>query len=433
MTFSIKTPPAYWMYLLLLLCLFLVKEMEAQVSRFQGAIGAEDWTRGWTEYKPNACSYPLQNQVLEGYIDQDMLLTSRNTYLLQGVVYVINGATLRIEPGTVIRGDSRTCGTLVITRGCKLYAVGTEKSPIVFTSDKSPGERKQGDWGGILMLGNAPVNRLGNMATLDLGLEPVHAIYGGNLTQETNGQLSFVRIEFSGNKISKDKEMNGLTLAGIGKGTILENIQISYSNDDSFEFFGGVVACKNLISFKCTDDDFDFNMGAEVKMHQVLSIRHPLIMDYSGSKCMEIDSYSGDKSSMDPLGKRTQVSISQATFIMLTDGRRYTKEAIQLGSEVNFSLSHSILSGYGIGLRMKDDLALSKVIKNDIRVLNTLFNECDILAEHTDKQAEINQYLLNQNFKNFKTDYLLTELFSNPIHPVFPEFRLKSSQLAETK
>ncbi|MET0946026.1 MAG: hypothetical protein ABWY22_11495, partial [Flavobacterium sp.] len=126
----------------------------------KGITGTSNWMSNWTTFNPAKIEYNEATNIIAGTIDKDTRLTKRNTYQLVGVVYVTNNATLTIEPGTVIRGDDKTCGTLVITNGAKIVAEGLETDPIVFTSNKEIAERKPGDWGGIIILGKAPINTI---------------------------------------------------------------------------------------------------------------------------------------------------------------------------------------------------------------------------------------------------------------------------------
>lgn len=222
--------------------------------------------------------------------------TATNRYLLKGFVYVRSGATLTIEPGTVILGDKDSKGTLIIEPGAKIMAVGTSARPIVFTSNQAKGARNYGDWGGVIIAGNAPTNSVVN------GVRPT--IEGGPTTQygsayvnpanptavaDNSGMLQYVRIEFAGVAISPNNEVNGLTLAGVGNGTTIDHIQVSYSGDDSFEWFGGTVDAKYLVSLRCFDDDFDTDNGYSGKVQFGIALRDPQQADQSGSKAFESD------------------------------------------------------------------------------------------------------------------------------------------------
>jgi hypothetical protein len=152
---------------------------------------------------------------------------------LDGWVYVKSGATLTIEPGTVIRGSKANKGALIIEKGARIIAEGTASDPIIFTSNQDAGSRSYGDWGGVIVLGNATVNKV----------DPVieggpTSTYGGSDDADNSGVLKYVRIEFPGIAFQPDKEINGLTMGGVGTGTEIDYVQVSFSGDDSYEWFG---------------------------------------------------------------------------------------------------------------------------------------------------------------------------------------------------
>ncbi|WP_395058657.1 hypothetical protein, partial [Flavobacterium sp.] len=275
----------------ILIIINLISVISLNAQQINGIIGTENWFNNWTDFKPKTSEYPESTHILSGVIDSNMTLYKKNTYLLMNVVYVANNVVLTIEPGTIIRGDFATCGTLVITKGAKIIAEGTSTDPIVFTSNKETSERKPGDWGGIILLGDAPINKFGGIGTLDFNLNPKYNFYGGLNSESNSGILKYLRIEFSGRKLNALKELNGLSLAGVGSKTKMEYIQVSFSNDDSFESYGGEVRFSNLISFRATDDDFDFTQGSQCQINNSIAIRYPFSSDVSRSRCFEVDSY----------------------------------------------------------------------------------------------------------------------------------------------
>ena len=231
---------------------------------------------------------------ITGYISSNTTWTKDNIYLLSGFVYVNNGATLTIEPGTLIKGDKFTKGALIVSRGAKLMADGTVTEPIVFTSNGPAGFRTYGDWGGIILLGKASINQPGGEAIIEGGVDDGlgNGTYGGGLTPDDNdnsGIVRYVRIEYPGIAFTSNNEINGLTCGGIGSGTILEHIQVSYSGDDAFEFFGGTVNAKHLIAFRALDDDFDTDNGYRGKLQFLYSLRDPNVADISSSNGFESD------------------------------------------------------------------------------------------------------------------------------------------------
>jgi hypothetical protein len=213
--------------------------------------------------------------------------TANNIYVIQGFVYVVNGVTLTIEPGTIIKGDHNFTGSsLIIERGAKIIANGTETNPIIFTSDQPAGSRVRGDWGGIILCGRAPINPAGGQSQIEGG---PRSYFGGTDTADNSGSLKYVRIEFAGYPFQPNKEINGLTMGGVGNGTTIDHVQVSYSNDDSFEWFGGKVNCKHLIAFRGLDDDFDTDYGYCGKLQYLVSLRDSAVADISTSNSFESD------------------------------------------------------------------------------------------------------------------------------------------------
>lgn len=183
--------------------------------------------------------------------------TNNFYYVLRGAVFVRNGATLTIQAGTKVIGESGSVGTLIVERGGRLMAIGTADAPIVFTSDQPAGRRARGDWGGIILNGRAPVNLAGGEGAG----EGDTGVYGGNDPNDNSGVLRYVRVEFSGIEFSPDNELNGIAFQGIGRGTQVEYIQAHMSRDDAIEFFGGTVDVKHVVLSNAADDGFDWTFG----------------------------------------------------------------------------------------------------------------------------------------------------------------------------
>jgi hypothetical protein len=212
---------------------------------------------------------------LSGNINTTTTLTSDKTWTLKGYVYVTDGAKLIIQPGTTIVSDIAEKGALIIERGAQLLAEGTSAKPIVFTSGKAVGERTPGDWGGVVLLGRATTNRTSE-PTIEGG---IGRPYGGTNDLDNSGILRYVRIEYAGIAAMPNSEINALTLGGVGSGTIIENVQTIYANDDAFEFFGGTVNAKNLYAYATADDDYDFDFGYRGSVSYSVSKRDPQFVD----------------------------------------------------------------------------------------------------------------------------------------------------------
>ncbi|MBZ4033320.1 hypothetical protein K6T82_00975 [Flavobacterium sp. 17A] len=394
----------------------------------KGIIGTNNWMNNWTNFKPAANEYNEATNIIAGTIDKDTRLVKRNTYQLVGVVYVTNNATLTIEPGTVIRGDDKTCGTLVITNGAKILAEGLETDPIVFTSNKEKNIRKPGDWGGIIVLGKAPINSLGGVHTLPFDLEANLNHYGGQDAEDNSGILKFVRIEYAGRKLSSTKELNGLSLAGVGRKTILSNIQISFSNDDSFECYGGDLNMTNLISYRTTDDDFDFTQGAQINISNSIAIRHPFSSDISGSRCFEVDSYE-KVANTDMNKKMTKINANNITLINLEENNQgLVRESIFIKENTYFSLNNSIISGFAPFVLLEGAIGNGDVNLSKMSFKNTIVNNCNggITSESASSDSSIQNYY-NPNSGLEYTKMKNTELFATPNIKGNPDFRASTN------
>jgi PKD repeat protein len=264
------------------------------VTNYKGAFPvtdntpATDWTSGWSNFDPENTVYPAT--ITTASADITTNTTWSGVVKLQNKIYVKNNATLTIAPGTIIRGDKLTQATLIITRGAKLIADGTASNPIVFTSNEAVGARNEGDWGGVVMLGLAKNNQPGGVANIEGIVPTTDTQFGGNFDTDNSGIVRYVRIEFAGIALEPNKEVNGITFGSVGSGTIVDNVQVSFSGDDSFEWFGGTVNCKHLIAYRGLDDDFDTDFGYRGKVQFFLSIRDKDLFDAPGdSNCFESD------------------------------------------------------------------------------------------------------------------------------------------------
>ncbi|WP_129717868.1 T9SS C-terminal target domain-containing protein [Pedobacter sp. SYP-B3415] len=208
------------------------------------------------------------------YKSGQRVVVNKGTVTLNGYTYFEEGSTLTIEPGTVIKSSVENKGALIIERGAKIIADGTASAPIVFTSGRAAGQRAPGDWGGIIVLGKATTNLTNPTIEGGVGRQ-----YGGTVDTDNSGILRYVRIEYAGIAAQPGSEINGLTLGGVGSGTVIDHIQVSYGNDDAYEFFGGTVNAKHLIAFATADDDFDFDNGYRGKIQFAVALRDPAFVD----------------------------------------------------------------------------------------------------------------------------------------------------------
>lgn len=201
--------------------------------------------------------------MVSGTLLRDQTWTPDRVYLLKGTVFVGDDhhpTVLTVEPGTVIQGDFATTGTLVVNRGSKIMAEGAPDAPIIFTSAKPQGQRRRGDWGGVIVNGKARINTCDEGVCEALG-EGGTGRYGGDNDEDDSGILSYVRIEFAGKQLGPDNELNGLALQGVGSKTRIDHLHLHMNKDDGIEFFGGTASFKYVLATGTGDDNLDWTEG----------------------------------------------------------------------------------------------------------------------------------------------------------------------------
>ncbi len=322
-------------------------------------VGCEDNNTGGgsTEVDP-LTKHELGDGTQRYELKEDTRLVAGTPYTMRGFVYVPNGVTLTIEPGTVIKGDKFTKGTLIVERGGKIVAEGTQANPIVFTSSEAPGQRTPGDWGGIIILGNAPNN--GGEMTIEGGINSKH---GGSDNNDNSGVFTYVRIEFGGIEYSTDNEINGLTLGSVGAGTTMHHIQVSYAKDDSFEWFGGTVNMSHLVALGTWDDTFDTDNGYSGKLQFLFGLNDPNYADKSSSNGFESDNNSS-ASIAEPFTSAVFANVTLVGPVSNPEdysdmgseaGSGWFQNAVQIRRNSRISLFNSVLAGYPIGVNIDND------------------------------------------------------------------------------
>lgn len=293
------------------------------------------------------------------YITGFRTLSADTLYNLHGIVYVDEGATLNIPAGTTVFGHD--FGTLVVKPGGTINATGTAGNPIVFTSPYEPGNRLPGDWGGVVILGNARVNK--TETAIEGGIIE-DSSYGGDDDNDSSGVFKYVRLEFPGYRFADGNEINGLTMGGVGRGTELHHVQVSYSWDDSFEWFGGCVDAKYLVAFGGTDDEFDTDFGYRGRKQFLFGLRDPDFWDTDASNGFESDN--DDPASLDE--PRTAPIVSNVTLagpertdalaamdMASADGRRF-QDVARPRRHTRMSVFNAVLYGYQKGMAVRNDL-----------------------------------------------------------------------------
>jgi len=300
---------------------------------------------------------------LTGNINTTTTLTSDKVWTLKGYVYVTDGAKLIIQPGTTIVSDVAEKGALCIERGSQIIAEGTQSKPIVFTSGRPEGQRTPGDWGGIVILGRAKTNR-SSEPTIEGG---IGRPYGGTNDSDNSGVMRYVRIEYAGIAALPNSEINALTLGGVGNGTILENIQTIYANDDAFEFFGGNVNGKNLYAFATADDDFDFDFGYTGTITNGVAKRDPQFVD-SG------DAGNGVECDNDGTGSAAQPYTHPKLFNMILVGPNVSTAlanhnlGLRFRRSTQFTMKNSIVWGWMKGGLSLESNETAQFVKDGVSI-----------------------------------------------------------------
>ena len=285
---------------------------------------------------------------------------SRTIQNLPGVVYSLSGrvqvgvdvggdgnaaggnpGVLTIEPGTVIFGSSGA-DFLLVNRGSQLFAEGTASNPIIFTSrqnmEAAATDDSIGQWGGIVLLGRAPTSdcigtgATGGSVDCQAAVEGVsNAFFGGATPADNSGRIRYVQVRYSGFEVAPGNELNGITLGGIGSGTVIDNVQIHNSSDDGIEWFGGTVNSKYLVFTGIDDDSLDVDLGFKGALQFVIAVQRTT----GGDRIIEGDSPGNENST-----PRTFPRIANATFVS-----RRSADAILLRGGMDFALFNSIITG----------------------------------------------------------------------------------------
>ena len=353
------------------------------VTNYRGAFPitdgttATDWTAGWSNFDPQTTAYPATVTTVSANILTNT--TWSGVIRLENKIYVKNNATLTILPGTIIRGDKLTQGTLIVTRGAKINANGTASNPVVFTSNEAAGTRLPGDWGGLVLLGLAKNNQPGGVANIEGIVPTTDTQFGGNFDNDNSGSLTYVRIEFSGIPLEPNKELNGLTCGSVGSGTVIDYVQVSNCGDDSFEWFGGTVNCKHLIAYRGLDDDFDTDYGFRGKIQFGLAIRDKDLSDAPGdSNCFESDNDAAGSTAQ----PKTRPIFSNLTIvgpkgngtIVLPVGEKFEK-AFRLRRNTSTSCLNSLVTGWEKGLSIESSTTAANVTGDSLMFAsNTMTN-----------------------------------------------------------
>jgi hypothetical protein len=326
------------------------------ITTYRGAFAPAPepmWTDGWVNWDPQTTGYPATTATITA-VNADTTWTTGSVIKISGIVYVATGKTLTIQPGVIVRGDDAVANSsLFVTRGAKINAVGTACNPIVFTSNKAAGSRAKGDWGGVVLLGQGVTNTGTNQQIEGTAAGDPRNFFGGGNPGDNSGTMKYVRIEFPGFVFAPNNEINGLTFGAVGSGTTIDHIQVSFSNDDSFEWFGGTVNCDHLVAYRGLDDDWDTDNGFSGLVQFCLGVRDPAITDDPAVSTSE-----GFESDNDANGS-SNFPKTKAKFYNVTDIGGF-----RCASNSNGSSTAPTAVGFRRGARIRRD--------SDLKIVNSI-------------------------------------------------------------
>ena len=315
----------------------------------------------------NPSTFVLDRNNLKGEITNGEVVLESGTYKLTGRLIVRNGATLRIKPGVVIEATNPSSATayeevrfISIAQGAKIFVEGTATNPVIMTAtSKAPGK-----WGGLVLAGKAPINK-GTTATTEVGGE---LAYGGSDVNDNSGSIQYLRIEYAGFAYNADKEFNGLSLFGVGKGTVIKNVQAYESSDDGFEWFGGTVDASNLVVINTHkdvgDDMFDWTEGWNGTGQNWYGKK-----TNAGNRGIEADNNSNN-----PLA----TPISSPTIKNMTligagkEGAEPQGIKLRVGSHGTFD--NVVLSNWNVGFDIQHDESIAAIATGKLKATNVKFD-----------------------------------------------------------
>ena len=329
----------------------------------------------------------------QGTIYTNPTWSSDTIYVLRGMVYIPEDHTLTIQPGTIIKGagperdpaGTNRAGALVIERRAQLFARGTATKPIIFTSIKSAGQRRPGDWGGVALVGRSPVNRPKTLSYPN-GIRGTIEAYGE--PSDNSGVLQYVRIEYAGavqpgalEPAVPNPKLSGLTMIGVGAATTIDHVQVSYCGSDAYSWFGGSANVKNLVAYRSLDDDWTADWGYVGNVQFGVALRDPAVADASGSNGFEIENYNPTNQTdvapvvlFNGLFQTNPIFTNMSNFAFSTipstattaNGTGAYQAGIYLRRNSAIAIYNSLLYGYPEGLRVESTTSVSALTGGSI-------------------------------------------------------------------
>lgn len=329
--------------------------------------------------KPKSTFVVNANDFKGTITDGEVVLDAATTYKLTGKLQVNSGATLTIPAGTVIQGVGGTSAYIAISQGAKINVNGTAANPVVMTSGLTT--KAAGDWGGLVICGKAPINRVTGGASTAQS-EVADLTYGGTVANDNSGVIKYLRIEYAGAAFNTEKEFNALSFFGVGSGTVVENVQAFHGSDDGFEFFGGTVNTSNLVAIGNEDDQFDWTegwSGTNTNWYGKLAFG-------KGNRGIEADNFEFGFANT-PIANPTITNMTLVGPGSTADATIYTEnQAIKFRRGTKGQISNVVLSGWKTGIDVENDETIA-FVPTALKVTNVLF-AADIAAETKGKKTD---------------------------------------------
>lgn len=297
------------------------------------------------------------------------IILETGVYKLTGALIVQNGGKLTVKPGVVIEAtpyrDGEEIRYIAVAQGGQIFAEGTKEKPVIFTSTN----KTQQAWGGVVLCGKAPINK-GNTANAEVSGLP----YGGTQVDDNSGIIRYARIEYSGYSYSSDKEFNGLSMFGVGAGTTIEYVQVHEGSDDGFEWFGGTVNTKYLVSTSNEDDLFDWTEG----WNGANEYWYGKEAANKGNRGVEADNNSNNHLA----GPISNPTIKNLTLI----GRGASSsepQAMKLRVGTKTSMDNVFLSNWSVGIDIEHDESVGYVTDGSLKISNVKFENITTKSKGT--------------------------------------------------
>ena len=327
---------------------------------------SDDENTGNNDNGDNGGNNPVEENVLKGEITEDVTLLSGQTYELDGVYRVKEGATLNIEPGVkIVALYDETVDYILVEQGAKINAVGTASNPIVMTSDKE----EAGAWGGIHICGRAHTNAEGGTGSSEIG----GATYGGNDDADNSGTLQYVRVEYTGYAFDEEHEANGISFYGVGNGTTVDHCQAYKGSDDGFEFFGGSVNVSNMVVVSCSDDSFDWTEGWNGTGTNLMAYQEAeSTLGYACDCLIEADN-NGDNNAATPVA---HPNLSNLLLV----GNGSDSQGVRLREGTQVTMDNARICGKGMPLTVETELTENALLDGTSSLTNITISS-DFVSE----------------------------------------------------